>query len=393
MKKLFIIGASDFQLPAIIEAKEMGLYVGVADYNPMAVGVPFADEFFNVSTIDEKGILEAAKRFEADGIITLCTDMPMRALATVCEELELQGIDIKTAITSTDKGKMIQNFEQNGIEHPGYYIINKGEYKPNFSHKLKFPVITKPTDNSGSRGIMLCNNEKELEDAIKYSSINGRDGDVIIEEFMEGPEFSVEVMVVDGKANILQVTDKLTTGEPHFVEIGHSQPSTMSGGKLKAIKDLAGRAALAVGIQNGPAHAEIIYTNEGPKMVEIGARMGGGCITTHLVPLSTGISMTKATIQNSLGEIPDLTPKFSKGAAIRFIIPKPGKVISISGKEDAEKVPGVKVVDIQCRIGQILGNLENGTSRIGYVIAQGNTAEEAIRICEEALSKIYIEVR
>lgn len=200
-------------------------------------------------------------------------------------------------------------------------------------------------------------------------------------------------MVVDGKANILQVTDKLTTGEPHFVEIGHSQPSTMSGGKLKAIKDLAGRAALAVGIQNGPAHAEIIYTNEGPKMVEIGARMGGGCITTHLVPLSTGISMTKATIQNSLGEIPDLTPKFSKGAAIRFIIPKPGKVISISGKEDAEKVPGVKVVDIQCRIGQILGNLENGTSRIGYVIAQGNTAEEAIRICEEALSKIYIEVR
>lgn len=239
---------------------------------------------------------------------------------------------------------------------------------------------------------MFCNNESELEDAVGYSSENGHDGDVIIEEFMEGPEFSVEVMVVDGNAKILQVTDKLTTGAPHFVEIGHSQPSKMKGIELDAIKDLAGRAATAVGINNGPAHAEIIFTREGPKMVEIGARMGGGCITTHLVPLSTGISITKATIQIALSEVPDLTPKFSKGSAIRFIIPQPGKVVSISGKEEAEKVPGVKLVDIQCNVGQELYILENGTSRIGYVIAQGNTADEAVEICEEALSKIHIEI-
>lgn len=149
MKKLFVIGASDFQLPAIVEAEQMGLHVGVADYNPKAVGIQYADEFFNVSTIDEKGILDAAKKFEADGIITLCTDMPMRALAVACEGLKLPGIDLKTAVTSTDKGEMIKAFERNDIEHPAYLVMHKGEKASNYLKKLSFPVITKPTDNSG----------------------------------------------------------------------------------------------------------------------------------------------------------------------------------------------------------------------------------------------------
>lgn len=393
MEKLFVIGASNFQLPAIIEAKKMGIYVAVADYNPNAVGVPYADEFYNVSTIDEEGILNAVKEFRADGIITLCTDMPIRALANACEKLSLPGIDLETAVTATDKEKMIQAFDKNGVEHPGYFVLSKGKKVSQYIDKLSYPVITKPTDNSGSRGIMLCSNEKELETAVKYSSENGRVGDVIVEEFMDGPEFSVELMVVNGTVNILQVTDKLTTGAPHFVEIGHSQPSRMNIAELDEIKDLAKRAAIAVGICNGPAHAEIIFTKEGPKMVEIGARMGGGCITTHLVPLSTGINMTKATILTSLGKIPDLTPKISKGAAIRFIIPYEGEVVSISGKEEAEKIPGVKCVEIQCRIGDYLTELENGTSRIGYIIAQGNTADEAIQICDEAMGKIKIKTR
>lgn len=392
MKRLFIIGASDFQMPAIIEAKQMGLYVGVADFNPNAVGVSYADEYFNVSTIDEEGICAAAKKFGADGIITLCTDMPMRALANACEKLGLVGPDLLTAITATDKGIMIEAFEKNNVEHPKFAVIEKETDVGLLSSKFEYPVITKPTDNSGSRGIMLVNSAEELKDAFSYSSQNGREGSVIVEEYMTGPEVSVEVMVIDGKAHILQVTDKMTTGAPHFVEIGHSQPSRLSKESIEVIMDLASRAALAVGIKNGPAHAEIILTKNGPKMVEIGARMGGGCITTHLVPLSTGINMTKATIQIALGEKADIKPKFMKGSAIRFIIPPIGIVKSINGKEEAEKIPGVQLVEIQCKIGQTLQELENGTCRIGYVIAQGDTPEKAIEICEKALSKIQIEV-
>ncbi len=391
MRRILIVGASDFQLPAIIKAKKMGLYVGVADFNPKAVGIPYADIFFNVSTIDAEGICQAAKEFDADGIVTLCTDMPMRAIAYTCEKLGLRGLDVESAVRSTDKGVMIDAFAKNGVAHPAYQVLPAGNFEKFNRSAFVFPVITKPTDNSGSRGIMKVNSIEELEDALSYSSNDGRSGDVIVEEFMQGPEVSVELMVIEGIPHVIQVTDKLTTGAPHFVEIGHSQPSRIPESDLAKISDLAKRAALAVGIVDGAGHAEIILTKDGPKLVEIGARMGGGCITTHLVPLSTGIDMTKATIQVALGEKPNIESTCELGSAIRFIIPPKGKVVSIRGKETAEAIPGIKLVDIQCEVGQVLGELENGTKRIGYVIAQGKTAEDAILICENALAQIVIE--
>lgn len=392
MKKLMIIGASDFQKPAIEKAKQLGLKVAVVDFNPKAVGVKLADKYYNVSTIDKERILSAAKDFKADGIMTLCTDMPMRALAYVCEKLNLEGPSQETSLISTDKYLMIEEFKKQGVAHPIYFKINNKSNLKELEKKIMFPVVTKPTDNSGSRGLSLAYNMKELVEAVKYSSTNGRSGEVIVEEYMVGPEVSVEILVVDGVPNVLQITDKLTTGAPHFVEIGHSQPSRLSEKDKFKISELAKKAAIAMKIKNGPAHAEIILTKNGPKMVEIGARMGGGCITTHLVPLSTGISMTKAAIQIALGEKPDLKQKISKGSAIRFIIPPIGKIISIAGKDEAEKISGVQLVEIQCEVGQVLNKLENGTCRIGYVVAQGETAEQAIEICEKALKTICIKV-
>lgn len=120
--------------------------------------------------------------------------------------------------------------------------------------------------------------------------------------------------------------------------------------------------------------------------------MGGDCITTHLVPFSTGINMTKEMIKIALGERPDIERKFDKGSAIRFIRPMTGRVISISGVDEAGAVPGVKAARVQCTSGQELKELENGTGRIGYVIAQAETSEEAVRICENALKLIKINV-
>ena len=124
MKRLLIIGASILQLPAIKKAKELGLYVAVADYNPNAIGIPYADEYYNVSTIDEEGVYQAAKTFGAEGIMTLATDMPMRSVAYACKKLGLVGIDYDTAVKATDKGEMIKAFEAAGVEHPWYYIIS-----------------------------------------------------------------------------------------------------------------------------------------------------------------------------------------------------------------------------------------------------------------------------
>ena len=390
MKRLLIIGASVLQVPAIRKAKEMGLYVAVADYNPNAVGIPLADEYYNVSTINEEGVYQAAKEFKADGIMTLATDMPMRSLAYACEKLGLVGLAYDSAVKATDKGEMIKTFEAAKVEHPWYQIIPGGT-KPT-PGTFTFPLITKPTDNSGSRGVMLVHNKDELAVALSYSSENGRRGDVIMEEYMQGPEVSVEVMVSHGVPHVLQITDKLTTGAPHFVEMGHSQPSRLPEEAQEAICDLARRTALSVGIQNGPAHVEIILTKSGPKMVELGARMGGDCITTHLVPLSTGIDMVGNTIKIALGEEPDLKQKLWKGSAIRYFNAPNGVIHEISGVEEAEKLDGVQEITFVKQVGDTVGDIGSSTDRVGFVIAQAESAEEAVEVCERVLQMVKITV-
>ncbi len=393
MKRLLIIGASILQLPAIRKAKEMGLYVGVADYNPKAVGIPFADAYYNVSTIDEDGVCQAAKAFCADGIMTLATDMPMRALAYATGKLGLPGISYDTAVKATDKGEMIKAFEAADVAHPWYYIVSGMDELDAVAHKITYPCISKPTDNSGSRGVMLINTPQELRESVSYSSSQGRKGGVIIEEYMRGPEVSVEVMVLRGVPHVLQVTDKLTTGAPHFVEMGHSQPSGLSAADVAAIRELAAKAVLAVGIQNGPAHVEIILTENGPKMVELGARMGGDCITTHLVPLSTGIDMVKATIQIALGEEPDIAPKYCKGSAIRFLDAPLGTIAGIEGVDEAEQVEGVAEVALTKQIGDRSGSINSSTDRLGYIVAQAEKSGLAVQAAQEALSRIKIQIQ
>ena len=393
MKKLLIIGASILQLPAIKKAKEMGFYVGVVDYNPNAVGIPFADEFFCVSTIDVEGVTKTAEAFAPNGIMTLATDMPMRSIAAACEKLGLPGISRDTALKSTDKGEMIKCFEAKGVEHPWYFILPSKAELGKISEKITYPCITKPTDNSGSRGVMLVHSEKELLDAVSYSAENGRSGGVIVEEYMTGPEVSVEIVVAKGVPHVLQVTDKLTTGAPHFVEMGHSQPSRLTPSDLDKIRDLACRAVLAVGIENGPAHVEIILTENGPKMVELGARMGGDCITTHLVPLSTGIDMIEATIRISCGEDPDITPKFKKGSAIRFLDVPCGTIAAIDGVDEAQKINGVREISFTKGVGDTVGEIGSSTDRVGFVIAQAEDVASAVELCERACALVNVLIK
>ncbi len=390
MKKLLIIGASILQLPAIKRAKEMGYYVGVADFDPNAVGIPFADEYFNVSTIDVEGVTQCAKAFDPQGIVTLATDMPMRSIAYAAEALGLPGISFETAIKSTDKGEMILTFEEKGVEHPWFFIAADEEKFYSVLDQISYPCIMKPTDNSGSRGVVLCHSKEELEQEYTYTKGASRGGGVIIEEYMVGDEVSVEVMCENGVAHVLQITDKLTTGAPHFVEMGHNQPSRLPEADQEKIRDLAKRAALAVGIENGPAHVEIMLTPSGPKMVELGARMGGDCITTHLVPLSTGIDMIEGTIRIACGQKADLAPKWNKGSAIRYFQVPEGTIQSIEGVEKAKQIPGIKEISFVKGVGDTVGEIGSSTDRVGFVIAQGETAEDAIALCERAKEAVTI---
>jgi biotin carboxylase len=393
MKKLMIIGASVLQLPAILKAKEMGLHVAVVDFNPQAIGIQYADKYYNASTMDENAVLAAAGDYQPDGIMTLATDMPMRGVAKVAEKLGLPGISYDTALKATDKFEMIKAFKAYDVASPWFFTVDSIEELKALEGQLTYPCIMKPTDNAGSHGVVLAKSFDDVLREYDYSRENARHGKVIIEEYLKGDEVSVEVMVVDGKVNILQITDKLTTGAPHFVEMGHSQPSRHPLATQKAIKELATKACQAVGINRGPAHVEMMVTERGPVMIELGARMGGDNITTALVPLSTGIDMVKATIDVALGNQPDIEPSLHCASAIRYIAAPEGIITSIDGVEEAKQLSGVKEVIMTKAEGEMSTPIHCSNDRIGSVIVQAATAEEAVRICEKALKQIIIEIK
>ena len=391
-----IIGASILQLPAIEKAKEMGLEVVAVDMNSEAVGFQvYGVEKEVISTIDIPAIVEAAKKHHIDGVMTLATDMPIRSVAAVSREMGLVGIDDYTAIKATNKAVMRKALQEENVPIPKFFKVNS---KDDFKQAVEWfdgPFIVKPADSSGSRGIYLIENFLDKEDIMSvydYSRQFTSSGTLVVEEYMTGPEVSVETLTLDGECHVIQITDKLTTGAPHFVEMGHSQPTRHSKEIVRKIIEVTKAANKAIGIENGPSHTEIIVTKDGPKIVEIGARLGGDNITTHLVPLSTGVNMVECCIKIALGEKPDIQPKWNKGSAIRYFKQHAGVVKGIEGIDIARRIDGIQQISVVHDVGEAITEVESSGSRMGFVIAQGNSALEAEKLCGKALEKIVIEI-
>lgn len=391
-KRVLVLGASILQKPLIDKVKEKGCYLGVADYNPNAIGVSDADEFYCVSTIDEIGVYEAAKQFRADAVVTMATDMPMRAVAFASEKLGLNSISYETALRATDKELMIKALEKYNVAHPNYLVLNEPKDILLYLDKIVYPCITKPTDSSGSRGVHLVKSPNEFMESVRYSSECSRSGKVIVEEYMIGQEISVEVLCVEDHAHVLAITEKKTTGAPYFVETGHNEPACFDDKLTKKIDEAAKSACKAIGIRNGAAHVEIIVTQDGPKIVEIGARMGGDFITSDLVPLSTGIDMIWLMVLIALGERPEIGISIKKGAAIRYFQAKPGKLNRICGVEEARNIKGVLKLEINVSVGDEIFELKSSSDRIGQIIATGNSVDDAVKSVEQALNLVKFEV-
>ncbi|WP_231932414.1 MULTISPECIES: ATP-grasp domain-containing protein [Butyricimonas] len=395
MKKIMILGGSLLQLPAIKQAKKMGLEVIVVDMNPEAIG--FKEDGvigLLISTIDTSKVIEAAREYCIDGVMTLASDMPMQTVAAVCEDLNLPGITPQTALNATNKAEMRMCLKKCGVPIPEFYIVREWNEFYDASKNFVEKFIVKPADNSGNRGIKLVTDFSlaNLKEAYAYSKQYSRDGRILLEEYMEGDEFSVESISIHGVCNIIQITDKITSGKPYFVEMGHTQPSRYDTVKLKYIASVAKMGVEALGINNGPSHTEIKYTATGPKVVEIGARLGGDFITTHLVPLSTGIDMVTANIKCAIGEVPDIEKKYEKFSAIHFLQPKSGRLKSVSGIAEAEAVDGVFEVGLLKHIGEVVPDVRNSLDRVAYIIVQGDTSDEIMVSCEKAIPLIHFEI-
>ena len=395
-KTILILGARQMQLPAFSAARKLGLYLVAVDPLNSAVGADLADKFYRSDLADEKTILSIAKQHSVNGILTLAADYPVLTVAKICQQLNLKGLSKTAAIVSTHKAKMRQALQSKGINIPQWQETCSVEQATQAVHDLASSVIVKPADSSGGRGVTLIKTNATDEDISQafYKALTfSRQGVVMVEEFISGKEISVESITIDGKTEIVCITDKLTSEAPFFVEIGHSQPTQLSAAEIERVKQLTIAGVAALGIDNSPSHTEIRFSDDRPYIIEIGARLGGGFITSHLVPCSTGIDLVRASVQLAIGKIPDLQPQISKGAAIRFLQANPGKIVSIQGIEAARRVAGAQEVVIDLQIGDYIQSLQDATARFGYVICGGDDAPEAIERAETAKKLIVIETK
>ena len=299
-KKIAIIGASYLQLPLVQRAKEMGIKTICFAWAEGAVCKDVADIFYPISIVEKEQILEICKQEKIDGICTIASDVAAPTVAYVAEQMGLVGNSYEVSLKANNKILMRQAFGEAGIPCPQYKVMVNGEWL--MVNDLELPLIVKPSDRSGSLGVTKVEREEDLLPAIKAAQEYSFKHEAIVEQFIEGREISVEFISYQGVHYPLQITDKVTTEAPHFVEIAHYQPADLSKEQYEEVYDLTKRALTALDVTNGASHSEYRITEDGKIYVmEIGARMGGDFIGSDLVQLSTGYDFLRGVIEVALG--------------------------------------------------------------------------------------------
>lgn len=395
MKRLLILAAGILQVPVIRRAHEMGYYVIAADGNPKAVGLQYADKAVCANITSEEEMLEIAQKEKIDGVIHPCSEVAMNVMGRINDELHLSGVSRKQAVVATNKHLMREAFKQGGAPSPISILAKSAEDAWEQFRNFDCDGILKPSRNSGSRGISkVFKSVTSKDDFIRNYEIaleESRDHSVLIEQFIEGPEFSVEVIVWNGNINVLTVTDKKTTEAPHFVELGHNQPSCFPEDTVAIIKDAAVKGVKTLGVDKCACHAEVKVMNGKAYLMEVGARMGGDFISTVLTRLSTGIDMAAAAIDCALGIEPDLIPKAEpQGVCIRYFCPKPGKLMNISNTEVLDN-PHIYESEIYCKAGDEIPEVTSSLCRSGHVIVTEETPQKAIKLAEKLISEVKFE--
>lgn len=366
MKKLAIIGASYLQQPLVEKCKQLGVYSICFAWEEGAVCKDLCDKFYPISTIDKDAILKVCLEEKIDGVTTIASDVATLTVNYVAEKMGLVGNPDEFSKTATNKYLMRQCFMENEVPSPKFCLTDG--VIPEIAETFTFPVIVKPTDRSGSRGVEKVEKKSDLKEAIDRACKESFQQKAVIEEFVEGREISVESISFESKHHILQITDKVTTEAPYFVELEHHQPSSLPTDIQERVKAIVQKALDALHIKYGASHSELKITENGDiKVIEIGARMGGDFIGSDLVKLSTGYDFLKGVIEVAFGDFEE--PKISEHnySGVYFLCKETENLLPII--VNAGKYPEIvraEVTDL------VLRNIEQSADRSGYFIYQAN---------------------
>ena len=385
-KSILVFGVGELQCSIIKRAKEKDLFVVGIDPCENACGKELVDVFEVVDGQDYERTLAIARKYGISGIVTAATDKPLVMMAKIAKELNLKFYSEETAIISTDKFLMKEAFEKGNIPCAKGKLIHSVDEVNDFI----FPVILKPRDNSGSRGVILCHNidsvRVALEEAFQYT----KKSSVLVEEFIEGKEYSNESLHWGGKTEIIQYTEKQTTPFPYNVELGHIQPADISLTNRKKIKKIIEQLAIVLKFDNCASHTELKINDRGIFVIETSPRLGGDYITSMLVPLSTGINMENILIDISLGDNFCLSPPKHRCSMVQFfdlahgvLVRNKASIIRCLNDSDCLHY-SFKLED-----GEVIPLITNSLVRYGEIVLAWDRREELIKKRSTILSKIY----
>ncbi|PJZ70320.1 dehydrogenase [Leptospira perolatii] len=394
-KTILIVGGGLLQVPIIQTAKTMQLRTVVADMNPEAPGLKICDIPLVMSTKDIEGMVRETKKLSSTikihGVITAGTDASM-TVAAVSNALDLPGIRFVDAEAASNKVKMRERLKKAGVPIPGFAAVWSIQDTRDALEFLKFPLVMKPADNMGARGVVKVGNREELQAAFKHAKKYSPTGEMILEEYMPGPEVSVDALTWDGNYAITGIADRIIEREPYFIEMGHNMPSALPLSVLKEVEEVMFRGMKALGITRGAGKGDIKVTPDGVKVGEIAARLSGGFMSACTFPLSSGINLNRAAILIALGEDPDnLTPLHTRVSIERALLAPKGKLLEIRGVEEAKKIEGVNDIFILNKVGDVIPEPTNNIEKTGHVIITAENLSHAESIFEKVKSKVVFQ--
>jgi biotin carboxylase len=320
MIKIAVIGASYLQLPLVKKINALGYESHCFAWESEdSVCKDVAHYFYPISIIDKESIYNKCTKIKIDAILSIASDVAVPTISYVANKMGLVANSDESALISTNKLLMRSGFKRVGLPTPFYFSVSESTY---FDDKLKlsFPLIVKPTDRSGSRGVSLSNSLEELMKNIEKAVFQSFKKEAIIEEYIEGKEYSIESISQNGEHTVLAITEKITSGSPYFVELEHHQPAALTKDLKNQIEATVKKGLDALEIRNGAAHSEIKINEKGIYLIEIGGRMGGDFIGSHLVQLSTGYDYLKNIINVALGiKIEGFQPKVAHFSGVYFL--------------------------------------------------------------------------
>jgi biotin carboxylase len=376
-KKILVIGAGVAQVAAIVRAREIGYHVFASDVSPEAIGLKAAHEGRVIDVKDIEGNLDWAREIKISGVLSYASDVSLPTVLAIRQDLGLPGLSRVPMEVSLNKAEQRNRYQKVSVPQPVFEIVDNLEDFEIAAKGFSYPIVVKPADNSGSRGVSVVYEEKVLPDSYFAAIKNSLMGKVIIEEFMEGTELTVEGFSVNGEHHILAISDKYKPKGSFRVATQLAYPAAITSDQEKEVITLIKKALDAAEVDNTPTHSEVIMTKYGPKLVEIGCRGGGFYVFTRVVEAASGYDIVGNWTRLCAGD-PVVEPKpIKRGVVLRFYAAAPGKLISVRGIEEAKAMKGVDT-DLFLKPGDIVSDLKTDGSRTGWMIVRSANRDQAV---------------